>query len=368
MVQYQIALTKIPGIGSITIKKLLGIYKDIHLIFKEHRKDMKARGINDFIIEKIIHGRNEALRIAEKELVFIEKHKIQTCFYKEKNYPYRLNNCTDGPVMLYYKGVSNFNSWRVIGIVGTRKATEYGRNMCAKLIEGFSDTEIIIVSGLAYGIDSYAHREALRCNLETIAVLGHGLDRIYPSDNIKLASNIIDCGGLITDFTSGTKPEKENFPKRNRIIAGLCDALIVIEAAKSGGALITAEIANSYNRDVFAVPGRANDIYSEGCNNYIKANKAALIESADDILFQMGWELKSGSKKGIQQKLFSEFTEEEQIILEIIREKGNAGIDIIVTQSGIKSSKVASCLLNLEFTGIIKCLPGKIFHLTRHLL
>jgi len=219
----------------------------------------------------------------------------------------------------------------------------------------------MIVSGLAYGIDSYAHRTALEAGLQTIGVLGHSLDRIYPQQNKGLAEKMISNGGLLTEFVSETKPDRENFPQRNRIIAGLCDAIVVVEAAKKGGALITADIANSYNRDVFAVPGKIGDTYSEGTNHLIKINKAALIQSGEDILYIMGWEIQKPGKSIQQRKLFIEMTPEEEIVVNILNEQGDTNIDDLTFKSQLSTSNCSEALLNLEFEGIVKSLPGKVY-------
>jgi DNA processing protein len=255
------------------------------------------------------------------------------------------------------------NDIKTVGIVGTRSATEYGRSVCRRLVEGFRDQGVIIVSGLAYGIDSYAHRAALDTGLPTIAVLGHGLDRIYPQTNQPLAAQIIGQGGLLTDFMSGTRPDRENFPRRNRIIAGLCDALVVVEAAMKGGALITADIANSYNRDVFSIPGRIGDPWSEGTNFLIMSNKAALVQSADDISQMMGWKQSAVKPSSVQRKIFIEMTPEEELIVRILEDRGRIPIDDLQATCGLNTGKLSAALLNLEFEGIIRCLPGKIYEL-----
>ncbi|MBM3435895.1 MAG: DNA-protecting protein DprA [Bacteroidetes bacterium] len=263
-------------------------------------------------------------------------------------------------MMLYYKGNADLNNEKIISVVGTRRASDYGKEICNKIIEDLAPLKVLVVSGLAYGIDSKAHQAALGFNLETIGVLAHGLDRIYPYSNRSLAEKMIHSGGLVTDFLSKTNPDRENFPKRNRIIAGMSDALVVIETAMKGGALITANIANSYNRDVFAVPGKLTDKFSEGCNFLIKTNKAALLQSAKDIEYIMQWETRD-VKESRQQRLFEEVSPEEEIILNILNENGECGIDHIVLNSKLTPSKTAALLLNLEFRGMIRSLPGKVF-------
>ncbi len=360
MRQYEIALTFIPGIGDITGKKLVAYCGGPDRIFTSGRQELyRIKALGRVVVDKLLSGRDAALRRAEKELAFIERYKIGTRFFLDKQYPWRLANCPDGPMMIYYKGTADLNAERIVGVVGTRKATGYGREVCSGLIRGLTETGAVVVSGLAFGIDSCAHRNALALTVPTIGVLGHGLDRIYPFQHKSLAEKMIRNGGLLTDFPSGTEPDRENFPKRNRIIAGLCDALIVIEAAEKGGALITADIANSYNRDVFAVPGRITDEYSRGCNRYIRLNKAALAETAEDIKYLMGWDIYRPKSSCHPQLPFASLTEEEERIMTLLRQHHEAGIDILISETGISSSKMARLLLNLEFNGFIRSMPGK---------
>jgi DNA processing protein len=360
---YQIALTLVPGIGDVFGKKLVSLCGSAEAVFKEPQKLLRK-------IPRMSHTIFESLRTkgiierAEKEVEFIQRYHIKTLFYLDKDYPFRLKNCVDGPLLLFYKGNVNLNCSKVIGIVGTRNATDYGKEICLHLIDGLQTQEVLVVSGLAYGIDSCAHRVSLEKGLKTVGVLGHGLDRIYPYLNKGLAERMIKNGGLITDFISETKPDRENFPMRNRIIAGLCDGVVVIEATQKGGALITADIANSYHRDVFAVPGRIGDLYSEGTNHLIKSNKAALIQSSEDIKYMMGWDLPDKKPLAIQKKIFIEMTPDEQIITDILTRSGQLGIDELCIEAKLSMSKVAAALLNLEFEGIVKCLPGKIYTLT----
>jgi DNA processing protein len=364
MLQYKIALTLIPGIGDITGKKLVAYCGGVEEVFSYNRKNFLAKKVfGEAVIHKVLAGRDEALRRSEKEIAFIEKYKIATLFFLDKEYPYRMTNCIDAPIMLYYKGNADLNHPRIVAVVGTRSATAYGKDMCKKIIEGLAEDGVLVASGLAYGIDSCAHKHSLACDMPTIGVLGHGLDRIYPAANKSLAEKMLKNGGLLTEFVSNTNPDRENFPKRNRIIAGMCDALVVVEAAHTGGALITADIANSYDRDVFAVPGRVGDEYSNGCNKFVKTNRAALVESAADIKYLMGWEAKKTKKPAPQRTLFVELSPEEQTIVDVMKSYGEAGIDVLVTESGLNSSKTASILLNLEFNGMICCLPGKRYRL-----
>lgn len=356
---YQIGITLIPRIGDISAKKLIAYCGSPEAVFHESRAAlMKIPGIGNATVNCIIN--HSVFGRAEKEIGFIEMNGIKPLFYTDTDYPKRLLNCEDGPLMLYFKGNSDLNASRVVAIVGTRRATNYGRDRCNEIVERLADMDVLIVSGLAYGIDSCAHRNAVDKEINTVGVLGHSLDRLYPAQNRKLAERMIERGGLLTEFISGTNPDRENFPKRNRIVAGMSDAIVVVESDRKGGALITADIGNSYNRDVFAVPGRIGDDASKGCNFFIKTNRAALIESGDDIAYIMGWNSQEKPRK-TQQQLFVELTDNEKKILELINESGEIGIDQLVIKSGLSTSKVAASLLNLEFEGVIQRLPGKLY-------
>ncbi len=359
MLLYKIGITLIPGVGDVNGKKLISYCGSPEAVFREKRKAlMKIPGIGEATVTSILS--QKVLERAEKEIAFIEKYKIKPLYYTDKEYPSRLKHCIDSPILLYYKGNADLNAEKVVGIVGTRRATEYGKESCKKIVEGLADLNVLIVSGLAYGIDTCSHKAALKNELDTVGIVAHGLDRIYPYDNKSLAKKMQNHGGILTEFMSETNPDRENFPQRNRIIAGMVDALIVVESAKKGGALITADIANSYNRDVFAVPGNVTNKFSEGCNLFIKTNRAALIQSADDIKYVMRWEPESKMPPK-QRKLFIELTDDEQKIVDILKEMEQAGIDHLVSGSQLTPSKVASALLNLEFEGIVKSLPGKIY-------
>ncbi len=360
---YQIALSLVPGVGSVLGKKLISICGDAEAVFREPERLLrKVPRINRSIFEGL--NRKDILERAESEVEFVHKYKIKPMFFKDNDYPKRLKNCIDSPIMLFFKGEADLNVPKIIGIVGTRNATDYGKDVCHRIVSGLKDLNVLVVSGLAFGIDSCAHRLSLENSLRTVGVLGHGLDRIYPQMNKLLAERMIGHGGLITEFLSQTKPDRENFPMRNRIIAGLCDAVIVVEAARKGGALITADIANSYNRDVFAVPGRITDPYSEGTNWLIRTNKAALIQSPEDIILMMGWEDEKKPGYPIQRRIFVEMTQDEQIVTDVLGKAGRTGIDELTIQANLSASRVAAALLNLEFEGVVQCLPGKIYALT----
>ena len=365
--KYKIALTLIPGIGSVLAKNLVSYCGSAEAVFHENEKKLvKIPDIGTVLASQIINKKEEALERAEEECRFVFKNNIGYLFYTDKEYPQRLKSCIDSPPVIFYRGNINFNQSKTIAIVGTRNATEYGKNFCDQLIDELKMySDLIIFSGLAYGIDITAHKAALRNNISTVGVLAHGLDRLYPPEHKSTASKMCENGGLLTEFISGTNPDRENFPKRNRIVAGICDAVIVIEAAKKGGALITAGIANSYNRDVFALPGRVNDTYSEGCNHFIKTNQADVITSAADLEYKMGWEKTETTvkTKNLQRQLMLELLPEEQLIVSFLNANGKQNIDSINLSAGLQASKVASTLLTLEFKGIVKSLPGKIFEL-----
>ncbi|POY36047.1 DNA-protecting protein DprA [Solitalea longa] len=356
---HQIALTLIPGVGSVNGRTLLSYCGSEEEVFKTKNTALvKIPGIG-LKVASAIHDPSFFKR-AEEELEFINKFKIDSLFFTSPNYPKRLKNCSDAPLLLYSKGNCDFNRQKVINIVGTRKATEYGKEITRQFIEGIQHHQPIIVSGLAYGIDIIAHKEALKQNLSTVGVLAHGLDKIYPAIHRPIAQKMLEQGALITEFVSRSKPDRENFPKRNRIVAGMCDATIVIEAGESGGALITADIANSYNRDVFAFPGRVFDEFSVGCNQLIKSSGAQLITGAKDFEFFMGW-AQNKIKKISQKELFYELNTDEKVIFDIIKSENLISIDDLLLKSQYSSGNISKILLNLEVNAIIKQYPGKIY-------
>ncbi len=355
---YQIGITLIPGIGDINGKKLIDHCGGVEAIFKEKKSNLlKINGLKQEMANVIKSAKT--LHQAEEEICFLEKKKIQALYYQDKHYPHRLQHCKDSPILLFYKGNADLNTKKVIAIVGTRKLTQYGQELCESLIRDIAEQEILIISGLAYGIDTQAHKNALKNNLKTVGVLGHGLDRMYPPANRKLAKKMIEHGGLLTEFKSKSIPNRENFPKRNRIVAGMSDAVIVVESAVKGGALITAGIANSYDRDVFAFPGKVSDSYSEGCNFLIKTNRAALIQHANDLNYIMGWE-ETKKKIPAQKQLFVNLDVEEQNILNVLKVHQELGIDKLSLLAKLPISKIAVKILSLEFKGLIYCLPGKL--------
>jgi len=364
---YRIALTQIPGVGGVTARRLISWCGSVEAVFHEkHSALMKIPGVGNHIAGAV--RRREIFGRAEKEIRFMERHDIRAVFYLDNDYPVRLKECDDGPLLLYVKGSADLNHPRVVALIGTRSMTAYGQSKCGELVQGMKPLGVMVVSGLAYGVDACAHKAALQNGIPTTAVLGHGLDRVYPHLHQGLASKMLGSGGaLVTDFISGTRPDRENFPKRNRIIAGLCDAIVVVEAAVSGGALITANIANTYNRDVFALPGKVSDTYSQGCNKLIKINKAHLIENVADLQYIMNWEPGTNNRNPRQASLFVSLTAEEKELVEFFKSHPEAGIDQIVAGVPYNLSKTTSILLNLEFKGVIKPLPGKKFRLCGHL-
>lgn len=360
--KYRIALTLIPNIGDILAKKLVAYCGSVEAVFKEKRTTLeKIPGIGTVYAGAVL--KQDVFKRAEEEIRFIEKNGIIPVFYLDALYPRRLTHCEDSPVMLYLKGDVDLNSEKIISIVGTREATDYGKALCEKLIADLASFNPLIVSGLAYGIDVCAHRAAMENGLKTVGVFAHGLDKVYPALHKSTAEKMLQQGGLLTDFTSNVKPDRENFPRRNRIVAGIADATIVVESKKDGGSLITADIANSYNRDVFAFPGRIGDATSEGCNNIIKQNRAALIQSAADILYIMGWEETKKKNAPLQRQLFVELKPDEEMLVNLLKEKNTVNVDEICFLSKMPMSKVSSLLLTLEFSGIIRSLPGKMYKL-----
>ncbi len=365
----KVALNLIPGAGDVRIRRLVAYLGSIENLYRSKPDSLaKIPGVGEILSRQIFNGlkNNEILKRAEDELVFIEKFGLESHFFLDENYPYRLQQCEDAPLLFFSLGKTNLNKSKIISIVGTRMPTVQGGKFTRKLVEEMAQAhpDITIVSGLAYGIDIAAHKASLASGLDTVAVLGHGLDTIYPASHKTVAQEIIKHGCLITEFLSGQGPEKPNFVKRNRIIAGLSDATIVIEAGLRSGALITADIANSYNREVLAVPGRVSDPKSAGPNFLIKSNRAALAESAADVLRFLGWSLPKENKPR-QTDLFESFTDDEKKIYNLLLAQGDCPVDIIARSTGFSPGKLSSVLLNLEFQGTIECLPGRVYKLCR---
>lgn len=360
--KYKIAVSLIPGIGDKNAKKLIAHCGGAEAVFKEKKRALlKIPGFGEKAVEQILSAK--VLKRAEEELKFIAEHNINVLYYLDKTYPQRLLHCEDGPILLYAKGKIDWNASKMISIVGTRMATVKGKAICEKLVSDLKNHQATIISGLAYGIDITAHQTALKVGLPTIGILGCGLDEIYPKVHLKTAQKMQENGGIATDYMSKTKMLPINFAERNRIVAGLSDAVVVIESSAKGGSLITADLANGYNRDVFAVPGRIDDSQSVGCNRLIKTNKAALIESAKDLEYILGWEKIDAPKKQIknQKQLFVELNSEEQKIMEAFGEKDTLAVDELSLNASMPMSKTTSILLNLEFKGLIRSLPGKMY-------
>jgi DNA processing protein len=355
---YEVALTLVPGIGDVNGKKLVAYCGGAEAVFREKKKSLsKIPGIGEKTVESILS--QDVLSRAERELDFADKYGIRILYYLNPDYPKRLQHCYDSPMVLYCSGYTDLNVAKIIGVVGTRNVTDYGKLMTDKIISELVDDDVMVVSGLAYGVDTCAHYASVKYGLKTAAVLAHGLHTIYPPVNRNLARKILDEGGcLLTEQISGTEPDRENFPKRNRIVAGMIDCLIVVESAAKGGALITAEIANTYDRDVFAFPGKIGDVYSEGCNKLIKENKANIMTDVEDLRYIMRWnEDKKVAAK--QMRMFRDFSEDEQKVMDVFGNDSVIYLDKIITETTLSPTKIASILLSLEFDGVVTALPGK---------
>ncbi len=362
--KHKIALGLIPGIGDINARKLVSYFGSVEAVFQESYNNLiRIKGIGSGLA-KYISDRSY-LEVAEREAEYVTRNNIRTFFYLDNDYPFRLRQCDDSPVVFFFKGTCDLDAAKTLGVVGTRSATIRGKELCDKIIGGLAagHPELIIISGLAYGIDVAAHKAALSNNLPTIGVLGHGLKTMYPAIHKATAGQILNKGGLLTDFLSDALPERNNFLKRNRIIAGLSDAVIVVESGIKGGALITADIAGSYNRDVFAVPGRPDDQWSAGCNNLIKTNKAALIECSDDIEYYLSWKPEK-SVQAVQRSLFSELDDSEKQIFELLSKENELNIDAISRSLDFPVHKLSSILLQMEFKGLVKFYPGNLYRIT----
>lgn len=360
---YEVAVGLIPGIGNQLTRQLVSYCGSAERIFKEKKgKLKKIPGIGEHLAETIVN--QNILHLAEKQILIAQKHGIQILFYTSPLYPERLKQIYDAPTLIYYKGNTDLNSRKMLGIVGTRQATSYGKELVQELVSRLEKFQPVIVSGLAHGIDITSHKAALHHNLPTIAVMGTGMDMIYPAAHKEIARKIIRQGGIMTEIPYGTKPEPSFFPARNRIIAGLSDAIIVAEAAEKGGALITAELANGYSREVFAFPGNIGQKYSEGCNRLIKDHKAHILTSAADIEYVMNWitEEETKKKKPLPD-FYSDLNEEEKNIIQLMQQSDAILMDDLSWKAQVPVSKLASILLTLEFRGLVKSLPGKKFRL-----
>ena len=359
-----LALHFIPGLGDYLIRQLVSYCGSADRVFKIPRgKLLKIPGVGTVTADAITQGKPFVL--AEKELLRAQKEKVDLLFFTDENYPSRLRQVNDAPTMLYAKGTVQLENPKTVAIVGTRQSTSYGRECVESLVRDLVPHGALIVSGLAYGIDIHAHKQALHYSLPTVGVMGSGMDVIYPASHRDVAVKMMDNGGLLTEHPFGTQPDAHNFPARNRIVAALSDAVIIVEAAEKGGALITADIANSYNKDVFAMPGNVRQSHSAGCNNLIKSNRAHLLTSIRDLEYIMNWDAQSKSVKK-EPVSFEGFSPEEQRIIQaLLDNQKQLMIDEISWRTNLPISQIASLLLTLEFKGIIASLPGKIYKLTR---
>lgn len=352
---YQIALTQLHGFGSIKTKQLLQSLGNEEVVFKIPLKELSRKtGFSLDALKKM--KREEALQESIHILNSLEQHQIDFIFYTDSRYPRRLKQCDDAPLMLYARGNADLNNTRFVAVVGTRDASAYGKRICTELIQSFAGTNIVVVSGMAYGIDITIHQLCLQYGVETIGVMAHGLEIVYPHLHRSTAVKMMGKGGLISEYPPNTKPDRENFPMRNRIVAGMCDATIVVESKVKGGSLITAELANDYSRDVFAYPGNIFDENSEGCNVLISTNKAHLIRSGSDFLKKMGWDLQV--KSPVQRSIFPSLTQEEQHIVRLLENEGQMNIDTMAMQLNVPSSTLSVLLFQLEMNGLITAIPG----------
>lgn len=362
---YQIAISKIKGIGDASAKALIAYLGGVEAIFTESEKALRrVPGIKNRAAI-ILGGRHDAVEKAKREVEFMNQNGVGALFYLDPNYPLRLKECNDAPLLLYAKNSTNLNAAKAVSIVGTRRSSPYGTEMVQHIISEIAQyyPDTLIVSGLAYGVDISAHRNAMKHNLPTVAILAHGLDRIYPSLHKKTAAAMQENGGLLTEFPVKIKPLPENFVKRNRIVAGMCDATIVVETGQRGGSLITANMASSYNREVFAVPGRSTEPLSAGCNHLIKSNQAAMIEGVAELEYLLGWSREENKKRSQQTRLLMDLTDEEQLVFDYLEKEGKSHINAISIVCKIPISRLSPILINMEFNGFLNCYPGNMYRL-----
>ncbi len=356
---YQLALSQVEKIGLMSAKKLVKHFGSARKVFEKSLRDLlQVPGMRDGQAGMIKSFKG--FDAVEKEIAFAEKHGIQVLSFQDEVYPKRLKHCVDAPIVLFFKGDADLSPNHIISIVGTRRVTDYGKKVCRELVESLIPHNVTVVSGLAYGIDIEAHKTCIDVGLPTIGVMAHGHDRIYPNSHSRHATAMLKNGGLLTEFCTGTVPDRENFPKRNRIVAGMTDATIVIESGARGGSIITANLANGYNRDVFAIPGRVGDSQSEGCNLLIKSHRAALLESVKDLEYIMGWQ-KAENARAIQKKIFMDLSPEEDQIISFLNKNGKTQIDELCLTIEMPMSAAMVQLLNLELNGMVRALPGKVY-------
>lgn len=351
---------RVEGVGDIVAKRLINHLGSAEAVFKAKKSQITAiEGIGEVVYNSL--KKSDTFKLAESEMKFIEQSGIKPLYYQQATYPDRLKHCIDGPVVLFTSGNINLEGRKTISIVGTRQMTSYGSDFCRKLIEDLAPLNPVIISGFAYGVDIHAHTIAMEQGLQTIGVVAHGLNQVYPKVHKKYVSKMEENGGFMTEFWSTSNPDKENFVRRNRIVAGLSEATIIIESADKGGSLITANIANDYNRDVFAVPGRVTDKYSMGCNNLIKSQRANVLTDAADLVYMLNWQLEDEKKKPVQKQLFVVLEDNEQKVYDYLQKHGKELMDIIALECEMPIFKISSLLLNMELKGVIRPLPGKLF-------
>lgn len=357
---HQIALTLVPQVGAVTAKILAAHCGGAEAVFQAKRSALlKIPGIGTVVADALAHSAGP-LAQAEREVEFVEKHRIEALFFTDERYPNRLRQCHDSPAMLFFKGSSAdlLGARRIVSIVGTRQPSEQGKALCEEIVEGLKAYNVLIVSGLAFGIDIAAHRKASALDIPNIGVLGHGLSSIYPTQHRSAALRMLENGGLLTEYTSGEKPDRDHFPMRNRIIAGMCDVIVVVETAQSGGSMITTDLAFQYDRTVMAVPGRPHDPKSAGCNLLIKTEKASLLETAADLAHAMNWQ-ETGKQQPTQMQLPLDLSAAERTVLGIIQSQPEIPVDQLTQEAQLRPGELASTILGLEFKGLVRTLPGK---------
>ena len=369
---YMMALTQVPSLSLTNLHLLIDELGSASAIY-ENRKNLKQ--VLPSASPKFLDGMGDFcnyLKRAEEELEFCRKGKIRCLGLNDEDYPQRLKDCNDAPVLLYYRGSANLNSQHIVSMVGTRQITNYGKDLCRSFVRDLKQVcpDALVVSGLAYGVDVNCHRAALEQGMETVGVLAHGLDQIYPRHHRETAKQMVDQGGLLTEYMSNTIIDKRNFVQRNRIVAGVSDAVIVVESATKGGSLITAEIAQSYNRQVWAFPGRVFDTYSSGCNMLIFKNKASLLTNAEDFCLEMGWtddvQHQKQLSEGIQQELFADdYSAEEQAVLQALARDDSKQINVLAVETNIAIGELSSLLFSLEMKGAVQSLVGGRYKLRR---
>lgn len=363
---YTLALTRIPGIGLTTALRLYKAAGSATTLFARHREIRQICPDAQERLQQALNLYPETVEASRRELDFIRKEGIRCLGYNDGTYPARLRECEDAPLLLFYRGNADLNSLHVISMVGTRRCTEYGREICRQFLQELARhcPDVLVISGLAYGIDVNTHQQALANGLHTVGVLAHGLDRIYPAAHTRTAREMLSHGGLLTEYPGGTNPDPFNFVQRNRIVAGLCDACIVVESGEKGGSLITAGIAESYHRDVFAFPGRTTDIQSSGCNRLIRENRAVLLQNAEELMKEMGWASReTPGKQGIQRELFVELSPEENLLVSALRGNDGKAVNTLTVECRMPVSKVSALLFGLEMKGVVKALTGGMYRL-----